>query len=216
MDEETQTERTTSQLYEDWVRAILQRSPQAWGELLEAYGARLHKDVQISLRKWGLPVELAEDVEQETWLRALRAINKFVWDNEEKFYHWLRAIASRCIYEMGRQSNKVLSIDDLSPDDQEGILDALLEQHALHQDNIENHVILRERMAALEQALRTLKADEREIYVRWLMGEKPRILSLIYQRKAASISQLVRRASEKVEANLLYLQSSRQEDESRD
>jgi hypothetical protein len=48
-----------------------------------------------------------------------------------------------------------------------------------------------------------LKPQEREMLLRWIMGEKPRDLAAVYHMKSHSVSMVLLRAKEKIEANLL-------------
>ena len=205
MPDETETRPADRDLYEEWVSSILQRSPEAWEELVAAYAPRLRQDIRISLNKWGLPPEFSEDIEQETWLRALRSIEKFVWEDDEKFYHYLRSISSKCIYELRRSANRTASLEDLVEDDSDEELDRLLVRRGLLGETVENQVILHDFAAALDRALRTLRPREREIFVRWLAGDRPRMLATTYGMKAASVSRLLYRASKRVEAYLVHI-----------
>ena len=73
-------------------------------------------------------------------------------------------------------------------------LEAWLAKHSLRYEDVEDHVILHEQMTALVHALRALKPEVREIFTRRLMGEKPRILAVIYGKKVNTINKLLQRA----------------------
>jgi RNA polymerase sigma factor (sigma-70 family) len=91
-------------------------------------------------------------------------------------------------------------------------LERFLYQRGTAETGIEEDVILREQLSALDQAMRELQPREREILMRRLMGETPQQIALAYQLKPRSISMVVLRAKEKIEANLIYLQNIRRKE----
>jgi DNA-directed RNA polymerase specialized sigma24 family protein len=111
-------------------------------------------------------------------------------------------IASKCVYEFRRDQQRVALLEDFDDPSLSAELDDLLARIHLSADNLEDEIILRERMLALDQVLRILKPEAREIYVRWLMGERPRTLAVIYGKKVGTIAQLLQRTSKKIEAYL--------------
>lgn len=201
MSDET-TELASRELYDQEVADIINRSKEAWDGLIERFGENLRLDIQKSLHTRRLPTDFAEDIEQETWLRALRKIENFVWEDEEKFYHWLRAISLMCIYELKRSAEPTFSDQDSVEEDTEVELERLFPQNHLDNARVEDQVILRESMMTIERALTTLNEEQREIFVRWLMGERPRMLAIIYHKPANTMSQLLKRALKKVKSHL--------------
>ena len=208
MREESETRPANPPLFDQWVESILRRSPDAWEELVEAYGDRLRGDIRISLVKRGLSPVLVEDIEQETWLRALRKIETFDWKTDEKFYNWLRSMSVNCIHELARNNSRTVSLEAISEDNSpEDLLDLLNAQLGVLGSSVEDDVIFREFVTALEHALRTLRPRDQEIYIRWLLGERPRMLAVIYHMTAASVSRLVYRINQNIEPQLRHLSS---------
>src|SRR5262245_7930585 len=108
-----------------WVQAVQNLDANAWDDLLKFYAGELRRDIEVSLRKRDLPVNLAEDIEQETWITAIQKIKDFHWESDEKFYHWLRVISLNHIRAYGRIQQNGMVLDDFrnslsdigSPDD---------------------------------------------------------------------------------------------------
>lgn len=193
--------------YLAWIEKIKRRDHDTWSGLVDLYAEDLRRDIQRSLVKYGLSVGLIEDISQETWLSAFRCIDTFVWQDEKRFYHWLRVISCNHIHRAYRATRSESSIDDFSQEDAE--LESFFETYRLQGRSVEDEVVIREQMEALLEAFDTLKTEESEILVRWLMGETPRALASEYQKKPRSISILVLRAKQKIEAALPMIQSRR-------
>src|SRR3990172_4077526 len=102
----------TGRSYAGWVESLRNMDDDAWDKLLQYYAVDLRHDIEISLRKRGLPSELVDDIEQETWLTAVRKFDEFVWEDEEKFYRWLRAISFNHVRKYGRIQWRGVSIED--------------------------------------------------------------------------------------------------------
>ena len=73
----------------------------AWDELVGVYSLPLQRHITQSLLSRNLPSDLMDDVEQQTWLTAVRLIEDFVWENEKRFYHWFLSIATFHIKRVG-------------------------------------------------------------------------------------------------------------------
>jgi RNA polymerase sigma factor (sigma-70 family) len=209
---ETTTQMPSGDDYNQWVQAIMNRSKEAWDDLIAAFGIRLKRDIRISAKKQGLSAEWAEDVEQEAWLRALRGITNFNWENEEKFYHWLRIISLMVIYEFNRSNKHTPPLENTTEEDADAELDRLYAKYGINLSSIEDQVILSERMANIEHALNTLKDENREIFLRWALGEKPRMLAVIYNKQPNTISQLVQRTIKRIKDHLRNNPSENDED----
>lgn len=193
--------------YQAWIDSVKNRDLTSWDVLIDSFAEQLRADIRISLQKYQLPAELIDDVSQETWLTAFRNIHTFIWESEERFYHWLRVIACNHVHRARRHSGRELSVDDY----EEGYNDLrqFFETYHLQGRSIEDEIEDGEQMLALVQAMKTLKPVEREILVRWLMGETPRALAADYQKLPRTISVTVWRAKQKVDANLAAIQSAR-------
>lgn len=206
---ETKTKPIAMYLQAQWPEQIKRLDPEAWDLLLMNHAGDLRQDILISLRKRRLPEELVDDIEQETWITAVRKMAEFVWEDEDKFYRWIHAISLNHILTYKRALERSLSMADLRDDELDDDLERFpaVWNAGSGQESVEAEVILREQMSALDKALRTLKPQEREILMRWLMGETPRELALAYHMKPRSVSMLLLRAKAKIEANIAYLQS---------
>ena len=202
MTNEVETEQTQRHPYGRHGERLQALEAEAWDLLLRQYAADLRQDIRVSLRKRNLPEDVADDIEQETWLTAVRKISEFRWENEAKLYHWLRVIALNHIRVYQRDNQKIASVDDTADDDTESELEQFQKLWGEYESTIEDRIILGELYAALASALQTLKPIEQEICVRWLTGEKPRHLALIYQMKPRSLSMQLLRTKNKLKTHL--------------
>ena len=207
MTDDGTTRADTRHPYQIWVETIKNRDPASWDVLIDSFAEQLRADIRISLLKQRLPAELLEDVSQETWLTAFRNIHTFVWEDEERFYRWLRVIACNHIFRARRHTEREQSVDDF--DEGENELRPFFEIYHLQGRSVEDEVEAGEQMLALIQAMKMLKPDEREILVRWLMGESPRVLAADFQKQPRTISVTIWRAKQKVEASLAAIQAGR-------
>jgi RNA polymerase sigma factor (sigma-70 family) len=217
MSEEATTKPVALYMQTQWPEQIKQLEPEAWDLLLRNHAGDLRHDILISLHKRGLPEELVDDIEQDTWLTAVRGMATFVWVDENRFYHWLHAISLNHIHTYQRALARFSSMADWRDEDTDNDdLERFPAEWNAGHGGVEDDVILHEQMSALDQAMRSLKPLEREILMRWLMGERPRQLALAYHMKPRSVSMLLLRAKAKIEANIVYLQSLRAKDEDDD
>jgi RNA polymerase sigma factor (sigma-70 family) len=198
----------TAPMYLDEVRLVRRLQSQderAWEDALEHYAPQLLFDIRTSLKKRGLPPELADDIQQETWLTAVQKIGEFVCDGEGRLYHWLRAIAFNHVRNYNRKQRSTFSFDEMESDEENTLsLDRFLFTYILVGDSPEDVLLLKEQLSLLDRALQRLKPYEREILLRRLMwGEKPEELTLSYPAlKPRSISQLVLRAKKTIQSAL--------------
>jgi RNA polymerase sigma factor (sigma-70 family) len=207
MNDEGTTRADARYPYQVWIESIKNRDPASWDVLIDSFAEQLRADIRISLQKYRLPAEMQEDVSQETWLTAFRNIHTFNWESEERFYHWLRVIACNHVHRARRHTGREVSVDDYEGGENE--LSPFFETYHLQGRSIEDEVEIGEQMLALVQAMKTLKPEEAEILVRWLMGETPRALAADYQKLPRTISVTIWRAKQKVEASLAAIQSVR-------
>src|SRR5258706_12275973 len=63
--------------YPQWIKGIKNRDPIAWKSLIKFHERDLREDIQKSLRKRRLPLEFADDIEQDTWISALHCVVNF-------------------------------------------------------------------------------------------------------------------------------------------
>lgn len=213
MSDENRTTASQDGLYEQWIAGIKSHDPDVWKDLINVHGADLRKDIRISLQKRDLAAELSDDIEQETWVTALKNIDRFEWQGDEQFYHWLRVISLNHIRKLLREREREASIDDFE-DKSNGLeLEQFYAKYGLYEQGIEDGMILRERMLSVDYALRQLKPQEAEILLRWLMGEKPRALAVEYGKQVGTISMLLMRAKQKFKVQLEKLETATKRDE---
>jgi RNA polymerase sigma factor (sigma-70 family) len=207
MSSDSTTRGDTEYRYQLWIESVRNREPESWDVLVDSYADTLRGDIRQSLIKHSLSLDLLEDISQATWLTAFRNIPSFVWESEDRFYHWLRVISCNHVHRARRQAGREVSVDDHESDEREML--SFFETYRLQGRIVEDEVEANEQMLALVQALRTLKPEEREILVRWLMGDTPQVLAAEYHKLPRTISVTVWRAKQKVEARLAYIQSTR-------
>jgi RNA polymerase sigma factor (sigma-70 family) len=198
--DETST-RAASETYAEWVQSILDLNSDTWTELHGIYSSALRQDIQKSLRKRGLPLDVIDDIEQETWLIAIRRIrDEFTWVDEDRFYHWLRCIALNHVHTYRRKQSGYVSFSDFQEDDR--TLDEFMDSYIWSGQSIEDEVIRHERLAALDRIIRTLPPRDGEILMRRLMGATPRELAKEYGMKPESLRMILWRAKTKIESEL--------------
>jgi RNA polymerase sigma factor (sigma-70 family) len=188
---------------EQWVAALKILDSQAWDMLLRYHADELRRGIQASLAKRGMPASLVDDIEQETWLTAVRKITEFHWEDVDRFFRWLRVISLNHILTYRRKQGDQISMDDSTDSDVDDMLEQFYNLYSPANPSIEDEVARREQLSAVDRAMRELKPQEREMLLRWVMGEKPRDLARDYNMKAHSVSMVLLRAKEKIEANLL-------------
>jgi RNA polymerase sigma factor (sigma-70 family) len=197
---------TTPAWDEHWVERLKALESAAWDDLMKFYSDDLRADIEKSLRKRGLPLDWAADVEQDTWLTAVRKIEKFQGDLVENLYHWLRVVALNHIrMTTRRQKLATISLDQIEAQETvTGIsLDHFLYEHGMSDPTPEQALLHQERLMALELAVRELSPREQEILLRHMFDNlKPRELAVIYGIEARSVSTVLRRAKQNVERHM--------------
>lgn len=201
MSQETET-KSAKQLYQQWLKQLKNRDEEAWDILIKYYAEDLRRDILNSLRKRRLPEEWLDDIEQESWLTAIKRIEDFVWESEEKFYHWIRVISLNHLRRYQRIEGRGISIADSEDADVVDELENFVDSWQSYEMSVEDQAELKEVYAALDTALRSLKPREQEILLHWLAGKKPRELAVMYNIQASSISMLLMRAKDKIRASL--------------
>jgi len=193
---------------EQWVILLKNFDEEAWSFLMSYYSADLRRDITQSLRKRGLALDKVDDIEQETWLTAVEQISDFVWQNESKFYNWLRKISFQHVRTLRRKTKEnEISLQSVNDRVENALsLDIFLYVNGLVGDSPENEVLLRETLKALDSALRYLKPREREIVLRRLLyRETPRAMAADYNLKPETISVILTRAKHAIRAQMSAL-----------
>ena len=65
----------------------------AWEQFLKQYGPRLRANIRRSLGKRGMPMDRADDIEQDVWQFVRKRIDIFEYQSDAKTHHWLANIA---------------------------------------------------------------------------------------------------------------------------
>lgn len=124
-------------------------------QLLEKLYNSFYREIYLYLFSLCKRKELAEDLAQETFLKALLALPK----EHPNFRAWLYTVARNLFLNACHKENRVLYMDDLSEQAQEdGILDGILQS---------------ERNRTLHRALMRLDTRKREILVLHYFGGMP-------------------------------------------
>ncbi len=198
---------------QDWLALLKAMNERAWDDLLRHFGDDLQRDIRASVNKFRLPLDVADDVEQETWRTAIQKIDEFHAEEIVKLYHWLRVIAYNKVRMLHRKRHWE-SFDEMDTDDTGVSLDWFLYTNDLAGKGPEGDVLSKERMKALESALREmLTPRDREIFLRRVVnGETPRHLAEVYNLEARSISQILYRAKQTLGRHLAAIELFRRED----
>lgn len=209
--QEMQTDRQFPQEAE-FFQQLQQYDGECWDALLEIYAPQLRLDIRRSLSKRSIPPEWAEDIEQETWLTAVRHIDNFVWESESKFYNWFRSIATYHVKNLERKlHNRYISLEEIDDDiDDTGLsLDFFMYIHGLMDDSLEVKFDLRENLEILDSAMQQLKPREREILLRRLLyKESVQQLAIEYGVKPETISVILVRAKRAILTRITSQNSS--------
>jgi RNA polymerase sigma factor (sigma-70 family) len=191
---------TAPDLAHEWIDRLRCRDQAAWEAALQMCGEDLRQDICLSLNKRGLPSDLMNDIEQETWLIALEKISTFQYSGIEQFQHWLRVIALNRVRMFKRRRRGIwVSYDELEDGDSKtgGRLDFVIFKNELSSTDPAQEFDRQERIAALEAALRELKPRDAEILLRRIIFEEtPRDLALEYGLAPRSVSMVLLRAKE--------------------
>jgi RNA polymerase sigma-70 factor (ECF subfamily) len=104
------------------VLAAQQDDPRAFGEIYARCADRIHKYVTVMLRD---PME-AEDIVQQTFIRAFEALPRFEMRDEAHFYGWLFRIARNAALNHRRKYRRIDTSEDVSMRVEWELLDASL------------------------------------------------------------------------------------------
>lgn len=178
---------------------------EAWSSLFENYTGSLRTYVnwQASNHYQSVDEAACEDIIQQTWMTAIENIAGFEYKGEGRLYPWIRTIAYNHLRNAWRQTLHA------APQSFEGFeddyaLDTFLHENGLFEDSMESKTLRRERMLALDAALRELNAKEREIVIRrFFWNEKPQELAEAYGLIPQSVSAIITKAKKKIYLQLI-------------
>jgi RNA polymerase sigma-70 factor (ECF subfamily) len=128
----------------------------------------------------------AADVRQETFLRALRSLERFQWQGEESLLRWLGGIANHVIQEIARREKREL----LLPTDDDVAGDEVSASRGARR---------RERFDRLQAALDGLSADHRRVIILARIEKLPmKEIARRMERSPEAATQLLWRALKKL------------------
>lgn len=137
------------------INALRQRDAAAFHDLVEAYSARIYN---LAMKMLGNP-DLAEDILQETFVNAYRAIDRF--EGRAHISTWLYRIAHNAVL---MRLRKEKGVPELSSIDDELDLDTL-PTPTPWDDSPERRVLQSELLEVMDDALTTLSDALREVFV---------------------------------------------------
>jgi RNA polymerase sigma-70 factor, ECF subfamily len=199
---------------ESWVESLKRGEESAWEMLVARFAPHLRQTIRMYLHSSHLPLDLVDDVENETWRTVVRRIREFEWMGDEKMKHWLGKIAHNHVQAFGRMDRQYLtSLDDVQGRglENEFALDLFSYANGLIASSAEDVSTLRERLADLDAALMELSARDREIFLASLLDNADRgDLAAQYDVEENTISQIIWRAKAKLRAQLKQRQTEEQ------
>lgn len=178
------------------VKRLKAMEPDAWETFFDCSQEELRRGIIASLRRRNLSLDLVDDFQQETWLTAVKRIGEYESNGEPRLQNWLRAISLNHIRNFIRKRDADTSMQEW--DESENYLscdpDLFTSDRTGH--TIEDDIILRERLSALDKAMQHLRPQDRELVLRrWMWQEKPEALALCDPtRTSRSISRALLRA----------------------
>jgi RNA polymerase sigma factor (sigma-70 family) len=185
--------------------ALQAGNEEAWDTILRLYAKDLRVHIGQSLRKYSIPPEWVDDIEQDTWITAVKKIEEFEWQGEDKLYHWLRSIAFQHVRTLNRKLKETGPSFDAMKDniDNELALDLFCYANGVFEESPETSVTLKDTLSAIEAAMHHLKPRAREILVRRLIWrETPAEMAADYGISPEKISGILFRAKETLRVQL--------------
>jgi len=138
-----------------------------------------------------------QDIVQDTWLRAIRALAEFRPDGPEPVYRWLVTISRNLILDQAKHERmtKCKGTRGRAVNDEDASIVRLLEEMAVYQRTPSKSAASHELMTALDDAIERLPGDQaRALRLRHLQGLETKQIALQMKRSEGSISMLCNRA----------------------
>lgn len=163
----------------------------AFDALIERHREALERSIRTRLAGVGLQFRVAaEDVFQETLLRAFRKLPEFQWQGEDSFARWIGVIATNLVRSAGRRE-KQSPLPLLDPD-------ACIDPD----DSPSKNARRGERFDRLQQALDSLDPDSRRVLVLVRIKGRPiKDVARELGRTPNAVSILLYRAAVKLKEN---------------
>jgi RNA polymerase sigma-70 factor (ECF subfamily) len=170
----------------NWIAGAKNGDREAFERLAAAYRERLATVVFLKLGAHVRQAVEVEDVLQESFLRALRDLQRFEWRGGDSFFQWVRTIAEHVILE----SVNRLKVRKAAPLEGEVADEVTSQSRALRRE---------ERFDRLQSALRSLSPDHRKVI---LLAKVERLaiqdIARVMDRSPDAVSNLLARALRKL------------------
>jgi len=134
---------------QDIIARVRRGDRTAFATLIDVYGKPIYN---LALRMTGQPAD-AEDLAQETFLRAFRQLHRF--DSNRSFFTWLYTISLNLIRSHLKKIGHHQQVDSVHATDNPDYTQETLDENAL----------LKDRLEGLDHHLQALPADLRELLV---------------------------------------------------
>jgi RNA polymerase sigma factor (sigma-70 family) len=185
-----------------WIKRLQAGDELAWEIMIARFAPDLRVAIARMLGRRNLPVELSDDIEQETWRTAVRKIRTFDFQGVDRLQHWLQSIARRHVQAcQRRQQRRPLTLEDIEAQNlaNDFALDLFMFANGLIEPSAEDAVLLIEELAILDEALCGLKPRDRDIFVAALLDHTSRgELAAEHQLEEDSISMILWRAKKRL------------------
>ncbi len=155
---------------------------EAFFELVDRFRSRLEVAVRSRLGTSLQRDAECDDVLQETFLRALTAIECFEWKGEQAFFQWLNTIAGRVVLELASRKKRRPTVP-------------LEHEVPGHDESPSTGARREERFDRLESALKSLSPDHREVILLARIRKLPiKVIAERMNRSPDAVTHLLLRA----------------------
>ncbi len=190
------------------VKRLKQVNPadaEAWQTFTAMFQPRLRGTIVSTLRKYHLPIDRLDDIEQKTWMTAFTKMAEFELRGKNSLKNWLLTIQYNHVRNLSRQPNPISFEAPLNAEIDLTLADQLADDQSPdpEQEIISNET-RREIWSALELALGELSLRDQEIVSRRLISKEAiEILALDYNLKKQSVYQIISGTKKKLRSYLL-------------
>jgi len=165
--------------------------------LEQVYRQYVDRVYSVVFHQVGQDKSVAEDIVQETFLSALKAIGKF--RGKSKLYTWLCSIAYHKIADFYRRQGRRARHGEQSPGIDDAELERIKDSEPLASSKLESE----EDRQVIEQALLSLPLNYRQVLVFKYVEQMPVTeISLIMRRSPKSVEGLLTRARKELRDGL--------------
>lgn len=185
---------------------LRRKDRETWEQVISHNWTAMHEMVSRTLVRFRLSTDIADDVTQRTWMKAIEIINSFTMTRHDSFGRWLWKIQYNYVRNLSREPEPH-SVEEEGFD-----LETYLHQEPGKTDEmrrVENEIIYRETrreiLAAIDLVVEDLPPHHREIVLaRLVRREQPSKLAEMYNLKPSTVYQVVSDAKRKLSS---YLQT---------